>query len=84
MVSPFSFTQVYNNFSLKGGDQGKAKKTRKFAQVKRVLNPNDARLYVLMLSTDSIALLKRFTRKENQLKQKKKEEEEREKALKRV
>lgn len=27
--------------------QGKAKKTRKFAQVKRLLNPNDARLWVL-------------------------------------
>lgn len=28
-------------------EQGKAKKTRKFAQVKRLLNPNDARLWVL-------------------------------------
>lgn len=28
----------------------KAKKTRKFAQVKRLLNPNDARLYVPKLS----------------------------------
>lgn len=27
--------------------QGKAKKTRKFATVKRMLNPNDIRLYVL-------------------------------------
>jgi hypothetical protein len=29
---------------------GKAKKTRKFAQVKRLLNPNDARLYVCLES----------------------------------
>lgn len=28
--------------------QGKAKKTRKFAAVKRILNPNDARLYALL------------------------------------
>ena len=65
--------------------QGKAKKTRKFAQVKRMLSPNDARLWVYTMHGEG----GRFTyspsnRKENQLKQKQKEEEEKEKAVRKV
>ena len=33
--------------SLKESVKGRAKKTRKFATVKRMLNPKDIRLYVL-------------------------------------
>lgn len=65
--------------------QGKAKKTRKFAAVKRLLSPNDARLYgTCSLASSSEASKLHFDRKENQLKQKKKEEEEKAKAVRRV
>ncbi|KAF5348699.1 hypothetical protein D9758_006869 [Tetrapyrgos nigripes] len=53
---------------------GKVKKTKKFAMVKRMLNPNDIRLQTLIC----------LYRKENQLKQKKKEEEEKAKAVRRI
>jgi len=63
--------------------QGTAKKTRKFAAVKRLLNPKDSRLFVfcpLPLSTGLIIC----PRKENQLKQKKKDEEAKDMAVRRV
>jgi len=65
--------------------QGKAKKTRKFAAVKRMLNPNDIRLYAPNpLLPIALLIPGPIGRKENQLKQKKKEEEEKEKAVRRV
>lgn len=64
--------------------QGKAKKTRKFAQVKRLLNPNDIRLYVTLSFAASTLLLSGWHRKENKAKQAKKEEEVKEKQVRRV
>ncbi|KAF8891771.1 Fcf1-domain-containing protein [Infundibulicybe gibba] len=54
---------------------GKAKKTRKFAAVKRMLHPQDIRLGKSIIQ---------IPRKENQLKQKKKEEEEQANAVRRI
>lgn len=65
--------------------QGKAKKTRKFATVKRMMNPSDIRLYARVsppFADSNVYLFQ--SRKENQLKQKKKEEEEKAKAVRRV
>ncbi|KAI0938666.1 rRNA-processing protein fcf1, variant 2 [Taiwanofungus camphoratus] len=64
---------------------GRAKKTRKFAAVKRLLNPNDIRLYVPSSILRWLAGgCSSAVRKENQLKQKQKEEAERQKAVRRV
>jgi len=72
-----------SNLAVINYPQGKAKKTRKFAQVKRLLNPNDIRLCVLS-SPYSNSSTQHISRKENQLKQKKNEEEKKAKAVRRV
>ena len=65
--------------------QVKAKKTRKFAAVKRMLNPKDIRLCVHPnVSMPRSYPLDPSDRKENQLKQKQKEEAEKEKLVKRA
>jgi hypothetical protein len=64
--------------------QGKAKKTRKFAAVKRLLNPNDARLCVLLTILDDVSAHQHFNSKENQVKEKKRLEEAKSKAVRRV
>lgn len=60
-----------------------AKKTRKFAAVKRLLNPNDIRLFVFQLLPFPEILIN-CSRKENQIKQQKKVEEEKAKAVRRA
>lgn len=65
--------------------QGKAKKTRKFASVKRLLNPKDARLSVSSFALlGGSLLIDIHNSKENQLKEKKREEEAKSKAVRRV
>lgn len=49
-----------------------------------MLNPNDARLFVALFVHIYGQLTERYSRKENQLKQKKKEEEEKQKAVRRM
>ena len=73
------FNSVFQPYAL----QGRAKKTRKFAAVKRILSPNDARLYEHH-SPASHHINCTLFRKENQLKQKNKDEEEKAKAVRRV
>lgn len=65
-------------------NQGKVKKTKKFALVKRMLNPNDIRLQVSIKFQEGIPTLIRMFRKENQAKQQKKEQDLKEKAVRRV
>lgn len=73
-----------------GGSSAKQRKTRKFAQTKRMLNPNDQRLFVPISSRGSLTLRRRLTglshtrRKANQEKQQKKEQEKKEKEVNRV
>jgi len=66
--------------------QGKAKQTRKFAEVKRMLNPKDLRLYVLEMETNWSQTLSHVAahRKVNQDKAKEKEQKEEAKAVQHV
>jgi hypothetical protein len=81
------YTQISNGSTSPclSSTQGKAKKTRKFAQVKRMLNPNDIRLYAPCFERLTILITSsHIYSKENQAKQQKKEQEAKEKAVRRM